>query len=80
MSECKNKVIAGYRYSNGTPIEIRCGLYYGGEKLFCDDCRKKFEKLYPQGWVGYPGDVCKHGYYVGGIGADILCPHCENGE
>lgn len=80
MSECKNKVIVGYRRSDGTPIEVKCGTYYAGVQEFCETCLKKYEKKFPQGWKYYPGDVCKHGNYVGGCGADYMCFRCENGE
>lgn len=29
------------------------------------------------GEYGYP---CRHGVYVGGIGADYMCGQCENGD
>lgn len=35
---------------------------------------------YPQGWRHYPGDVCPHGKYVGGVGWDRMCQRCELGE
>jgi len=58
----------------------QCGYMFGGVMQFCDACRKRYTKLYPQGWVGYPGDTCRHGTYVGGIGADHMCGRCEMGE
>jgi hypothetical protein len=58
----------------------KCGDYYCGEKVLCDECTHKFEKQYPQGWVGYPGDTCVHGVYVGGCMEDRMCGRCENGE
>ena len=35
---------------------------------------------YPQGWRHYPGDTCRHGVYVGGCGADLMCGACESGD
>lgn len=46
---------------------------------FCDECTPLYEALYPQGWASYPGDVCEHGVYVGGCGADYMCGPCEMG-
>ena len=37
------------------------------------------KKRFPLGWKYYPGDVCRHGIYVGG-GYDCACPACELGE
>jgi len=45
----------------------------------CDACHPLYERVYPQGWSYYPGDVCEHGRYVGGCGADYMCPACEGG-
>jgi len=45
----------------------------------CDECRPLYELLYPQGWSTYQGDVCEHGAYVGGVGADYMCGPCEMG-
>jgi hypothetical protein len=66
--------------SNGEPIEGTCGKYYGGQELLCEDCKKRALEKYPQGWMCYPGDVCKHGTYVGGSGVDYLCGPCEMGD
>jgi hypothetical protein len=80
---CKNKVMQyvprGYGYRE---VESTCGnTSYNGERLMCDECRAKYEKLYPQGWRNVPGDVCKHGCYVGdAYGADYMCPLCEDGD
>ena len=40
----------------------------------------EMEAKYPQGWRHYPGDTCKHGVYVGGCGADLMCGACESGD
>lgn len=56
-----------------------CGEMYGGTYRFCDSCFKQNEKLYPQGWSAYPGDVCRHGVYTGGCGVDYMCGQCEDG-
>jgi hypothetical protein len=45
----------------------------------CELCEPLYEKLYPQGWHYYPGDVCIHGVYVGGCGVDYMCAACEGG-
>lgn len=65
---------------SGRIIEKICGNYYGGDKLLCEECERKAEETYPQGWRGYPGDTCKHGVYVGGVGVDHICRLCELGE
>lgn len=59
-------------------IVIECGEYDGHGQQFCPRCRRILELEYPQGWSYYPGDVCKHGKYVGGCGADIMCGWCES--
>ncbi|MHC4752305.1 MAG: hypothetical protein ACYTFW_20825 [Planctomycetota bacterium] len=75
---CAAKVAVGLR-RDGTHIEQDCGRWWGGERVFCDDCQSHYLTLYPQGWRGYPGDVCQHGMYVGGCGVDHICPACEGG-
>jgi hypothetical protein len=60
-------------------FELPCGTWYGGEKLFCERCETKLHGIFPQGWRYYPGDVCQHGVYVGGCGADYMCGRCESG-
>jgi hypothetical protein len=72
-------VIAMWR-RDGTPVEVECGTYFGGEKQLCESCMIVAEHYYPQGWRGYPGDTCKHGTYVGGCGADYMCGACEMGD
>lgn len=61
-------------------VTYKCGRWGVGGYEFCDECYDKYESEYPQGWVAYPGDVCEHGTYVGGIGRDHLCFECEMGE
>lgn len=58
---------------------VECGEYHprGHGKVFCSRCQRIMELEYPQGWSYYPGDVCKHGKYVGGCGVDIMCGRCE---
>lgn len=54
-----------------------------GNKVYCDREHTKEEvlkRIYPQGWSHYPGDTCKHGVYVGGIGVDHMCQKCEDGQ
>lgn len=47
---------------------------------YCHSCVCRCRIKYPQGWKHYPGDVCKHGTYVGGCGIDWMCGPCEMGE
>lgn len=75
---CIGKAIVGTR-RDGSPIEVECGRWWGGERVYCTNCEDRLAELYPQGWVGYPGDVCQHGVYVGGCGIDHICPACEDG-
>lgn len=59
---------------------VPCGTWYDGGKVYCDEHEKAYEEMYPQGWAHYPGDICPHGKYTGGSGADIMCGPCEMGE
>ena len=61
-------------------IERTCGKWYGGEQLLCDRCVSAEEMRYPQGWRYRPGNVCRHGVYVGGVGVDYMCGRCEMGD
>ena len=69
----------GYGYRE---IKQRCGRTgRSGRPLYCDSCQEYFEKRYPQGWMNYPGDICRHGNYVGSAGGpDYICGYCEAGE
>jgi len=78
-TNCRHKVCADV-HANGTPIMVLCGTSWAGEIKLCTPCTKKYLKQYPQGWKYYPGDTCRHGVYVGGIGADYMCSYCESGE
>ena len=80
---CKNLVSQfipkGYDYKE---IKLPCGStdIHGGT-LLCEECWEKFIEQYPQGWRNTPGDICKHGNYVGdAYGPDYLCGLCEDGE
>ncbi|HEY1292830.1 MAG TPA: hypothetical protein VGJ60_07125 [Chloroflexota bacterium] len=64
----------------GNAHEVSCGSWHGGERSLCEGCTARAERDYPQGWRGYPGDVCRHGTYVGGSGRDVLCGRCEMGD
>ena len=64
----------------GREYNVKCGTFQGGRVVLCDPCEKQAEKDYPQGWLGYPGDTCEHGVYVGGCGEDRMCPACEGGD
>lgn len=77
--DCKTMVDVGTR-NDGSPIMKRCGTTYDGDEVLCDEHYKQAIKRYPQGWVYYPGDTCKHGTYVGGCGFDHMCPACETGH
>ena len=57
-----------------------CGDMYRGETVLCPKHLAQAEREYPQGWRAYPGDVCRHGVYVGGCGADLMCGRCEMGD
>jgi hypothetical protein len=59
---------------------VVCGQWYGGQEVLCPTCERRAERLYPQGWRFYPGDLCRHGQYVGGCGIDRMCGRCEMGE
>ena len=50
------------------------------EVELCDNCLEWYQFCFPQGWVSYPGDTCKHGTYVGGCGIDYMCNACEDGD
>ncbi len=81
MQKCKNTVkqwiTSGWSY-----IERKspCGsIGIDGRQLLCSACTKKAVKEYPQGWVNIPGDVCKHGTYIGDRSEpDYTCRRCEN--
>ena len=65
-------------------MKTSCGTYETDlqgrqQQRFCDRCNKRYAKMYPQGWETYPGDICPHGDYVGGIGPDLMCGLCEGG-
>lgn len=75
---CKGQVVLMYR-RDSTPAMGECGTYFGGRQVLCRPCTEMAERKYPQGWVGYPGDVCPHGRYTGGNGADLICGACEGG-
>jgi hypothetical protein len=79
FSDNCDKVNVSYN-ERGSQYLVTCGQYYGGEMHLCDSCEYIAHKRYPQGWRGYPGDVCRHGRYTGGSGADLMCPACEFGE
>ena len=62
-------------------ITVKCGTpsYDGGINM-CIECEEKLNKQFPQGWRETPGDICKHGNYVGDqYGPDYICGQCEDG-
>jgi len=66
---------------DGTDVEVECGSFFAGERMLCERCERQAERDYPQGWRHSPGDVCRHGCYLGGAsGPDLMCGRCENGE
>ena len=75
---CDEKVLVDVR-KDGSAIKIPCGQSYMTKDRYCPKCMDKLNKRYPQGWAYYPGDVCKHGCYVGGCGEDNMCFYCEQG-
>jgi len=77
---CQNMVVVDNRQSDGSPIIYQCGRDRGGERVLCAEHEAYYKNRFPQGWLYYPGDLCPHGVYVGGCGADYMCGHCENGE
>lgn len=60
--------------------ETRCGNSQGGVVQLCRECEQTAKRSYPQGWSYYPGDTCRHGRLVGGVGADLMCGACEQGD
>lgn len=80
---CKNKVNV-YVSNDATPdsieITVNCGdIYNNGHSTkaaLCPTCEKVANDNYPQGWQYTPGDICKHGVYVGGD-RDCTCYQCE---
>lgn len=56
--------------------EVTGNSHFDGN-TYCQNCFDWWRYCYPQGWVSYPGDTCKHGTYVGGCGVDLMCNTCE---
>jgi len=83
MSRCKNKVSQyvqrGFGYKE---VKSPCGsTSINGDTLVCEECEKELAKEFPQGWRFSPGDMCKHGTYVGDHGGvDYMCHACEEGD
>ena len=67
----------GYIQHDWEPIP--CGEWHDGN-VYCKPHYEWYNKLYPQGWRSYPGDVCRHGMYTGGSGIDWMCGQCEMGD
>jgi hypothetical protein len=75
---CDNMVVV---YRRGTPLEFKCGAFVGSRVVLCEACEKAAREMYPQGWRNVPGDICRHGNYVGTCGGpDHICHKCEEGE
>lgn len=66
----------GYGYKE---ISMKCGsTSIHGVAIYCQKCEETYKERYPQGYRNVPGDICKHGCYVGdAFGPDYLCPECE---
>jgi hypothetical protein len=80
MANCTNLVShEEYNPRTGNLVEFagKCGDYLYLKKRLCSPCLTAATKSYPQGWDTYPGDICKHGTYVGGVEADYICGSCE---
>ena len=81
---CENLIVVGFsKYlqettGNGS-VTRKCGDYYIGDMQLCPECEQKLLKRYPMGWRYVPGDVCRHGMYVGGCMEDWICGPCEMG-
>ena len=60
-------------------VYMRCGsTSTHGDTLLCEQCTHEAARQYPQGWRHTPGDLCRHGNYVGDAGGpDYLCGQCE---
>lgn len=61
---------------------LKCGeVNTRGTVELCPECLAAAHVEYPQGWRRGPGDVCRHGTYVGNrSGRDFLCGKCEDDE
>jgi len=72
-------VPTGYHYKEVLSTCGSTGIH--GQQLICEECQEEEVKRYPQGWRDTPGDLCKHGNYVGDAGGpDYMCGLCESGE
>jgi len=79
MLNCHNKVSQfiprGFFYKE---IFTPCGsTSIQGDTLLCEECEFKCLEQYPQGWREHPGDLCRHGTYVGDRRGDYVCAACE---
>lgn len=80
---CDNKTTymrpKGYTY---VQVKIKCGhTKPDGTTAICEACHEQAGRDYPQGWRNIPGDICRHGQYIGDPGGpDYLCGRCEDGE
>jgi len=75
---CDKDIVAMSR-RDGSDVIKKCGEWFSGRTLLCEECEETAKRQFPQGWKYYPGDVCAHGVYVGGVGPDYMCPNCELG-
>jgi len=84
--EAENRVDVGEAHEAYTwiigdrNVAVMCRDYQAGEQQLCDYHARVAEIEYPQGWRGYPGDICRHGMYTGGSGVDWMCGPCEMGD
>lgn len=83
MLYCGEKTIqivpTRYHYKK---VPATCGqTSHDGGIVMCEECEEKAEKTYPYGWREVPGDICKHGTYIGSAGGpDYMCGQCETGD
>ena len=80
MTVCNNKVETYTGPNYDRVVQLPCGSTDEHSRVRqCDGCAAKDKERYPQGWRNVPGDICKHGTYVGGPnGPDYMCGHCED--
>lgn len=61
-------------------ITTTCGTHVYPEYRYCAMCFEWYSKRHSHGWKVYPGDVCVHGTYVGGMEGDVQCFYCEEAQ
>ena len=79
VAETFSREVETHEGTDWVEWEIFCGEWRGGEKVLCPEHLLQAQEEYPQGWLAYPGDICRHGTYTGGCGRDLMCHECEMG-